>query len=219
MKKSGHYEKKYFEWQKNVGAFGGWASSFFFQKYISKKHTVIDFGCGGGYLLEKLYCSKRIGIEPNEAALSTLMSKGITSLKSPEAALKKLGTNIADVIISNNALEHTLNPLKELIELKKLLKTGGIIHFLVPCDSINYKYSANDINHHLFSWSPQNLGNIFKEAGYNVCYVRPYIHKWPPYYKIFARLGWPIFNLICLFYGRIERSWYQVEIKATKPTE
>lgn len=130
-------KKKYFEWQKNAGAFGGWASSFFFQKYISKTHTVIDFGCGGGFLLEKLNCSKRIGIEPNEAALSSLESKVITAFKSPEAALKELGVNFADIIISNNALEHTLNPLNELIQLRKLVKVGGVIHFLVPCDSIN----------------------------------------------------------------------------------
>ena len=37
--------------------------------------------------------------------------------------------NIADFIISNNALEHTLRPLDELKALLPKLKPGGLMHF------------------------------------------------------------------------------------------
>lgn len=50
---STHYDAEYFNWQKNIGAFGGWANSFKFKNSISKSDTVIDFGCGGGFLLKK----------------------------------------------------------------------------------------------------------------------------------------------------------------------
>ena len=213
---SDYYDADYFNWQKNIGAFGGWANSYKFKDSVSQNDTVIDFGCGGGFLLKSLDCKERIGIEPNPSAAESVKKLGIQHFTSPNDAVSNLGECIADVIVSNNALEHTLNPLQELKNLKPLLKIGGTIHFVVPCDSIKYQYNPKDINYHLFSWSPQNLGNLFTEAGYSVEYVRPYIHKWPPFYSKIAKLGWPIFNLACRIYGRIERSWFQVEIKAKK---
>lgn len=213
---SAHYNADYFDWQKNVGAFGGWANANKFKKSISKTDVVIDFGCGGGFLLNNLDCGKRIGIEPNQSAAESVKSLGIQHYSSPLEALKDLGEGVADVIVSNNALEHTLNPLQELKNLRPLLKAGGTIHFVVPCEAIGYQYDPQDINYHLFSWSPQCLGNLFTEAGFCVEYVRPYIHMWPPFYTKIAKLGWPVFNIACQIYGRLERSWFQVEVKAKK---
>lgn len=126
---SAHYDAEYFDWQKNVGAFGGRANAHKFSRWI----------------------------KPDD------------------------------------------------------------IHFVVPCDSIRMKYRPGDINHHLFSWSPMNLGNLFTEAGFVVDSVRPHPDKWPRYYRQIASVGWPIFRLICGVDGRLERSWFEVEIKATRP--
>lgn len=213
---SSHYDAEYWDWQKNIGVFGGWVNAHKFKDSVSQNDKVIDFGCGGGFLLKSLDCKSRIGIEPNPSAAESVKKLDIEHFFSSIDALNNLGECVVDVIISTNALEHTLNPLQELKNLKLLLKVGGCVHFIVPCDSIKYKYNPKDINYHLFSWSPQNLGNLFTEAGYSVEYVRPYIHKWPPFYSKIAKLGWPIFNLACLIYGHIERSWFQVEIKAKK---
>ena len=59
---SAHYNKDYFDWQKNIGAFGGWANSYKFKNTIKKCDVVLDFGCGGGFLLSNLVCKKKIGI-------------------------------------------------------------------------------------------------------------------------------------------------------------
>lgn len=213
---SQHYDKSYFDWQKNIGAFGGWANSYKFKKTIKKEDVVIDFGCGGGFLLGHLDCRHKIGIEPNDSAADVIIGQGIKHFLSPSAALQDLGEGSVDVIISNHALEHTLNPLDELKALSVLLKKGGAIHFFVPCDSVNYSYNPDDINYHLYSWSPQNLGNLFCEAGFEIVHAKPYIHKWPPYYQYFAKFGWPIFNLICKIYAHFSRSWWQVEVLAKK---
>ena len=214
---SPYYNADYFDWQKNIGSFGGWANRHKFINSVKKGDTVIDFGCGGGFLLKNLECERRIGIEPNLSAAVSVKNLGIEHFLSPSDALNNIGEGIADAIISNHALEHTLNPLEEIKTLRRLLKTGGIIHFVVPCDAISYKYNPRDINKHLFSWSPQNLGNLFTEAGFSVTYARPHIHKWPPFYAKIAKVGGEsIFHLICRIYGHIERSWFQVEIKATK---
>lgn len=213
---STYYDAKYFEWQKTVGEFGGWANSHKFANSILPTDTVVDFGCGGGFLLNKLDCKKRVGIEPNESAAASVREFGIQHYFSPTAAIEALGEKAVDVIISNHALEHTLNPLQELKDLRRLLKDGGTIHFVVPCDSIRYKYNPRDVNYHLFSWSPQNFGNLFVEAGFQVLHARPLIHKWPPAYRMFGKLGWPVFNLICKITGHIRRDWFQVEVVAQK---
>ena len=211
-----YYDQDYFEWQRSHGEFGGKANTFQFIKSIRESDTVVDFGCGGGFLLKNLICSKRIGIEPNTNAHAQIMANGCQVFSSPLEALAELGEGFADVIISNNALEHTLNPYEEIKNLYPLLKKGGVIHFCIPCDSVAWKYAPNDINQHFFSWSPMNAGNLFTHAGYEVIFARADFRKWPPFYRHVAMLGWPIFNFVSRLYGRIARSWFQVEVKATK---
>ncbi len=213
---SAYYDADYFRWQQDMGSFGGWANSHKFRDSVSQNDTVIDFGCGGGFLLKALTCGRRIGIEPNPSAAESVRRLGIEHFPSPTEALQSLGEGAVDVIISTNALEHSLNPLQELRNLRPLLRVGGLIHIVVPCDSISFAYNPRDINRHLFSWSPQNLGNLLSEAGYEVEYSKPYIHKWPPYYTAIAKLGWPIFDAACRIYGRIETKWYQVEARAIR---
>ena len=215
---SQYYDQDYYNWQKNIGAFGGWANSSKFSDTVKRDDVVVDFGCGGGFLLNNLQCAFKVGIEPNVSAAETIRNHGMQHFRSVAEAISGLGEASVDTIISNHALEHTLNPLQELKDLRRLLKVGGQIHFYVPCDSVRNCYNPNDINHHLFSWSPQNFGNLFHEAGFEVLHAKSYIHKWPPFYRYIARLGRPIFDLACRLYARIERSWFQVEVKARKTT-
>ena len=215
---SKYYNQDYFNWQKNIGEFGGWANASKFFDTVKKENVVVDFGCGGGFLLNNLQCAVKIGIEPNASAAETIKRHGVRHFESTAAALAELGEGAVDIVISNHALEHTLNPLQELKDLHRLLKEGGMIHFYVPCDSIRYRYNPTDVNYHLFSWSPQNLGNLFHEAGFKVEHAAAYIHKWPPFYRFFVRLGRPVFDIFCRIYARVERSWFQVEVKARKTT-
>jgi 2-polyprenyl-3-methyl-5-hydroxy-6-metoxy-1,4-benzoquinol methylase len=65
---SKHYNHKYFSWQKSIGEFGGWANLPKFMDYIKPEYNIIDFGCGGGYLLKNIECKHKIGIEVNPSA-------------------------------------------------------------------------------------------------------------------------------------------------------
>lgn len=210
---SNHYDKKYFDWQSSYGEFGGWANLTKFEEYIGSSSRVLDFGCGGGYLLKNISCQKKVGVEVNPTAATTARENGVEVFESTA----DVPDNYVDVIISNNALEHALHPLVELRELYKKLVTGGLIIFYVPCETIKNKYKPNDVNNHLYSWSPMCIGNLFAEAGFYIMESRPYIHKWPPHYRLIARIGGrKFFNVACLVYGKIERSWYQVKLVAEK---
>jgi SAM-dependent methyltransferase len=210
---SNHYDENYFAWQSSIGEFGGWANQTKFTQYIKDDCDVLDFGCGGGFLLDGIRCRKKVGVEINPSAAEAARSKGIEVFECAE----KVPDDYVDTIISNNALEHTLLPLGELQVLYRKLRKGGRIIFVVPCESISYRYKPKDVNHHLYSWSPMCLGNLFTEAGFSVIESKPYIHKWPPKYRLIAKLGGRrLFEIAAGIYGRVERSWFQVRIVAEK---
>lgn len=211
---SAHYDDKYFSSQRSIGEFGGQANLSKFQDYIKPKYNIIDFGCGGGYLLENIKCKNKIGIEVNLSARRQAELNGIKAYES----ITEIEDSWADLIISNNALEHCLHPLQELKNLYPKLKDGGLIVFVVACESVSYKYVPNNINHHLYSWSPMCIGNLFEEAGFIVKESKAYINKWPPYYRQIAKIGGKtLFEICCKIYGRLERSWFQVRVVARKP--
>ena len=47
------YGQDYFEWQRRIGEFGGQANAFKFIDHCNEDLVILDFGCGGGYLLAK----------------------------------------------------------------------------------------------------------------------------------------------------------------------
>src|SRR5260370_42501062 len=61
-----HYDVHYFnDFQKKIGEFGGRANKFMFEKHVLAAGTVLDFGCGGGFLLNNPNCSEKIGVRVN----------------------------------------------------------------------------------------------------------------------------------------------------------
>lgn len=210
---SEHYDDDYFNWQSEAGEFGGWANQTKFIKYITQDDVVLDFGCGGGYLLKNIDCKKRLGVEINPLAAETAKRNGVEVYSKVE----DVQDESIDVIISNHALEHALQPLDELRELKKKLKVGGKVIFVVPCENISMRYKSDDINHHLYSWSPMCLGNLFVEAGYSLIESKAYIHKWPKRSVLIRRIGGRrLFDLACRIYGRLSRSSFQVRAVGKK---
>lgn len=207
------YNKEYFSWQSSIGEFGGWANETKFSSFINKSDKVLDFGCGGGYLLKHIDCFEKIGIDVNPEALKSANENGIQTYLSTN----ELSSNSVDLIISNHALEHVVDPLGTLQELYRILIPQGKIVFVVPCETIHVKFSTSDKNHHLFSWSPMSLANLFSESGFTVIESKPYIHKWPPHYRSIAKLGGrKVFDFVCKLYGRVKKSDSQVRIVAQK---
>jgi predicted Zn-ribbon and HTH transcriptional regulator len=154
-----------------------------------------------------------VGVEINSTAAETARENGIAIYN----FVDDVPDNYVNIIISNNALEHTHYPLEELKKLYKKLKNKGKIIFIVPCENISYKYKPNDINQHLYSWSPMCIGNLFTLAGFSVIESKPYIHKWPPHYIKIAKMGGrKIFDIVCRIYGQMKREWFQVKIIAEK---
>ncbi len=209
-----HYNQDYYKWQRHIGVFGAQANKIKFEKLVHDGLKVLDFGCGGGFLLNEFNKKiEKFGVEINEISRNEAIKNGVNCYKSS----KDLPSNFFDLIISNNALEHCENPFLEIKELYRALKKDGIICVVVPLDSLNYKYEKDDINFHLYSWSPMNLGNILKANNFDVIVSEPFIHKWVPYYyKIKKFVPWKLFHFFCFIYGRLDRKWFQTRAVAKK---
>jgi len=171
-----HYDNKYFIIQKKCGILGSETCINKFKKFINPNDIILEFGCGGGYYLNKINAKRKIGIEVNPVAIKNAKDFGLEIYTS----LDEVKDSSIDVIYSHHALEHLFNPLEKLQELYKKLKNNGKIVFVVPFDPHFLHWKPNDRNRHLYTWNSMTAGNLFTLAGFKVIKVK-YIHyQWPP---------------------------------------
>ena len=204
-----HYNDQYFKFQQSSGAFSGKAMNPFFQPFIKSSDNVLDFGCGGGFILQGLECKSRFGIEINPAAREVAEKNGVKTF----ADIDEVEDDWADVLISCHALEHTTNPYEIICSLRTKLKRGGKVVFIVPHETHN-KYVPNDVNQHLYTWSEMCIGNLFSAAGYEVLESKELLYRYPPGYKKLQRkYGWKIFNVLAKLYARYASLRYMTQVR------
>lgn len=209
-----HYDAEYFAWQRKIGEFGAWANLPKFEAYLTPSDRVLDFGCGGGYLLASLDVRETIGIEVNPVAREAAHELGVDA----RASTEDVPDGWADVIISNHALEHCSHPMGEIEALWHKLRPGGRFVCVVPSETPHRRYKATDHNRHLYTWSPMNLGHLFDEAGYEIEECRELAHRWPPFAQKIADVGGrPLFDAACRIYSRLRRDVSQVRVVARRP--
>lgn len=211
-----HYQKDYFNhYQREYGEFGGRANKFMFQKHVGPADVVLDFGCGGGFLLKNLLCGHRIGIEINPAARD--YCNQVNGIKCYES-LEFVPDESIDVVISSHCLEHTTNPYELVSILFRRLKKDGKIVLVVPLESRGYHWAPGDINNHLYSFSPMNLGNILQGVGFSAIKTEVVFHRWMPGYKKIENIVGPtIFHHLSWLYGRfVDQRSVQVKGYAVK---
>jgi SAM-dependent methyltransferase len=205
-----YYDSRYFARQRMVGEFGGTAELFKFRRFIKPPDKVIDFGCGGGYLLKNIVCTEKIGIEVNDAAREQASKLAIATV----ASVAEVPDSFADVVVSNHALEHVTCPFEVVASLRPKTKTDGIFVCVVPHQGPKECYREADVNQHLYTWNPLTLGNLFRSAGYSIIEVQTIRSKWPPWYqRIWAWCGETGFHWISRLYA-ILRNDYQIRIVA-----
>ena len=207
-KTENYYNNEYFNsYQKKIGEFGGKANLFKFKEHINKTDSVLDFGCGGGFLLNEIDCKYKAGVEINEFAANYAKENFDLDIFSN---IDQVENEKFDVILSNHALEHCDSPITIVKNLYSKLKKGGKIIIVVPLDSFKYRFKENDVNKHLYSFSQMNLGNILQLSGFIDIRTYSLLHKWPPFwYKIQKIFGWRFFHFICFLYGTLNLYWTQ----------
>jgi SAM-dependent methyltransferase len=202
--------KRYFSWQGGGGMFAGRINRHKFMHLVRPTDTVLDFGCGGGFLLKNLECGRRIGVEINPHARHSARELGVECY----ADLGEVPDAVADVAVSDHALEHVPYPIGALAALRPKLRPGGLLALCVPTDNRRHQraYRPDDRNHHLHTWTVQNMGNTLVEAGYDVVSVATRDHAWPGRWTVacYGRLPLPLFDLVCRAYSAASGHGHQV---------
>jgi SAM-dependent methyltransferase len=193
---------QYLDYQRKYGELGAELNLLKFERHVSQGDDVVDFGCGIGALLERLPAASRTGVEVSEPARREAQARGLQVA----ASTSELADESADVVISNHALEHTLAPLDELRDLRRVLRPGGKLVLWLPIDDWRAQRRPRpDPNHHLYTWTPLLLANLLEEAGFTVEECRVVTHAWPPFTAFFARLPRSLFDLVARFWSAVRR--------------
>jgi SAM-dependent methyltransferase len=188
---------------------------FAWQKRTGKGDVVLDFGCGSGATLLSLACGRRIGVDINPAARREAASEGIEVHES----IAEIPQSSVDVVISNHALEHVSDPFNVCCGLLALLVPGGRLVMCLPFDDwrTQRSFRIDDRDHHLYTWTPQLIGNVLTDAGFEVVSSKVQTHAWPPGWEwLDTHLSNASFDRLCAVWSRLRRR-RQVIVHARRP--
>ena len=211
----GDLGEAYFDWQRRDDEVNAQIERVKFVEHVQGGDAVVDFGCGSAGVLATLPVRERIGVEPNPPARRAGEERGVRMV----ASARELGDAIADVVISNHALEHTLAPLDELRELHRLLRPGGRLVLWLPLDDWRmHRRVLEDENHHLYTWTPLLLRNLLDEAGFEVRECTVVTYAWPRYHqRLFRLLPRPAFDVLARGWAVLRRRRQVMAVAHRRP--
>jgi SAM-dependent methyltransferase len=195
----------------------------YFHPFCGDDLVVLDFDCADGLFLRNLPAKRRIGVEANAEARGRCLEAPCQEGCSIEiyATLEEVEGTSVDVLISNHCLEHVPNPFGALLEIRKVLKSGGRLVIMLPFDdwrNPQYReWRPMDPDNHLYTWSPMNIGNLLMDAGFVVDWAKLITSAWSPKFMSLRNfLPLPVFESICRVFAII-RHRRQVFCLAHKP--
>ena len=152
------------------------------RRYISglmARGKLLDVGCATGSFLEEMRRSGWAveGIEPSEPVAEIARKRGHRVIT---GTLENSGfpPENFDVVTMWHVLEHVQNPLKDLLEAKRVLKKGGLLVFCIPnLNSLEVKifrrlWAGFDIPRHSYVYSRKGLNILFNKTGLEVKQIR-----------------------------------------------
>lgn len=180
-----HYNQEYYAlWLKEQFA----AREKMWKRRLKKIQTfkrtgkLLDVGCGcGNFLKEAKYNGFQVyGTEVSEYAVNYVKNTFGREIFKGELKDANFQDNFFDVITLWHVLEHTTEPLDNLIEARRILKPDGILVVAVP-NVKNYIYkiaymliklkrptlfSLSDREIHLYHFSENTLKKMLGKAGF-----------------------------------------------------
>lgn len=198
---TGEKGREYFERQEASGNTQGSHNKHLWQPHILTEDEVLDFGCGGGFLLKVLDARKKIGVEINPHARACAKGFGIETFSN----ISQVSGHF-DKVISCHVLEHIPHPRQAILELKaKLRDEQSKLLMLLPLDDWRSKSQRNfdiaDVNMHIYTWTPQLLGNLLNSCDMRIVEIKVINHAWPPGYKKLWKMSPYIFHKAAYFWA------------------
>ena len=149
-----------------------------FEKY-RKNNRILDVGCGFGHFLEA--ARKRgwevFGTEYTARAVETCEKKGIRMAQG-SLANAQFPDGGFDMITSFEVIEHINNPIDDLMEKRRIIRTGGALYITTPNFNslIRYYLGPRDLNifypEHLSYYTPRTIHNLLRKFDFKKEFLR-----------------------------------------------
>ncbi len=139
------------------------------------RRRICDIGCGNGGLLTEL---RRVGhevtgVEVDPVARRVATSQGLRVLEGTAEELPAtLATESCDVVVMSHSLEHTLDPIKAIRNVSRLVAPEGALVIEVPnnqCQGLASRGVAwrwLDVPRHLNFFTQRSLCRIVERVGF-----------------------------------------------------
>ena len=137
--------------------------------------SVLDIGCGiGGIMIpfiEKGFSCTGIDVP----SYYTEVGRKELKVNIIDTSISEYKTNKKyDVIILNHSLEHLLDPVNELLNIRKLLKKNGILYIEIP--DVERPYNWTSLKYffmlgHVYYYSASTLEALMNKCGYERTYI------------------------------------------------
>jgi ubiquinone/menaquinone biosynthesis C-methylase UbiE len=113
----------------------------FFQRYFPPEGTVVEIGAGYCEFINSILAVKKIAVDINPE-ISNFADPNIQIIQSTSSDLSKIATSSVDRVFASNFFEHLTRPdiSFTLAEVRRILKTGGMIVIMQP----NFRYCYKD---------------------------------------------------------------------------
>ncbi|HEX2972068.1 MAG TPA: class I SAM-dependent methyltransferase [Tepidisphaeraceae bacterium] len=184
--------------QSQFGHLGHKLNFQYFRPYLRPQDVVLDFGCGNGSLLAHIKANvvRAEGLEVNPSAREIAVQAGCRIYSS----LDELPSEPTyDVIVTNHVLEHISDVCATLRRLRQCLRIGGLLVAKLPIEDFRAphqrRWSANDPDHHLHTWTPLLFGNVLYDSGLDVRECRVVTSAWHP--KLFPLVNIGLGRVAC----------------------
>lgn len=165
--------------------------------------SVCDIGCGNGYNLRQLSAAgftKRVGIEPDEAARLQAKDAGVIF---PGTAEDLPITGKFDVVLMSHSLEHCSDPIKAVSNARSLMADDGTLVIEVPNNAalgfrwFKGRWLWTDVPRHLSFFTEHSLRALFSKLDLELTktiylgYCRQLDPRWRAHTPEF-KSGWPL---------------------------
>lgn len=125
----------------------------------TKDSILLDIGCGDGFVLKRINCKRKTGIDLSYNILEKAKSINIVTLICSDAEKLPFKDNVFDIIICTETLEHVLSPRIVMNEIYRVLKKDGNVYISIP-----YEHGIRPFLRKLLGWSDNPLHiNRFRE--------------------------------------------------------
>jgi SAM-dependent methyltransferase len=148
-------------------------------------NSLLEIGCGYGYLLEAAQQDFRIRVGMDFSA-KAVERAGQFGTKVYQGGLDSLPSGEKfDCVVATHVIEHVYNPLEFLMNLKKRLNEDGTIIIATPHMGslwrfgMGHRWPSFKLPEHILYFDYQSLTRLMKQAGFTNLRRFPYPHAFP----------------------------------------